>query len=72
MTTTIYDRLISGSKVLLDEANKANKKGNVERRALMLNDCVEFLTNGLKRKGDLRSKRRKPRGMIRGRCEGDN
>lgn len=54
MTATLYDKLISGAKVLIEEADKANKKGDAERRAFMLNDCVEFLTNGLKKKGDLR------------------
>jgi hypothetical protein len=54
MRATLYYKLISGAKILIEEADKANQKGDAERRAFMLNDCVEFLTNGLKKQGDLR------------------
>ena len=57
MRLKYYARLIHSAYVLLQAAEKAYHRGDKERYVYILNDCVEFLTNGLKKKGDLRKKR---------------
>ena len=45
-----YLRLISGTTIMLEEAEKSQLQGDTPRCEFFLNDIVKFLTNGLKSK----------------------